>query len=202
MRSPVAADGKTGDGCGLLLKFPESFLRSVGEELGFSLNKRFAAGTVFLAQDQATSDRARAAITQAIGEFGRLVAVAAVVAALAAAEAAIGPTPGLDREMANSFGLAAMVLTLQNVAQAVHCLKGNHDNLLDSEEQGGERRTPIAAAPLVTATVARGLRLDVARVRPRGFAPIAPHAAVGRRGGVAEVGAVAPSADIDGDRAV
>ena len=41
-RGAVAADGKTGDGCGLLIKFPESFLRAVGEELGFRLNKRFA----------------------------------------------------------------------------------------------------------------------------------------------------------------
>ena len=73
-RGAVAADGKTGDGCGLLIKFPESFLRSVGEELGFSLNKRFAAGTVFLSQDKATSDKARATITKAIGELGLEVA--------------------------------------------------------------------------------------------------------------------------------
>ena len=32
-RGAVAADGKTGDGCGLLIKFPESFMRSVAEEL-------------------------------------------------------------------------------------------------------------------------------------------------------------------------
>ena len=56
-RGAVAADGKTGDGCGLLIKFPESFLRAVGEELGFTLNKRFAAGTVFLSRDPATADR-------------------------------------------------------------------------------------------------------------------------------------------------
>jgi glutamate synthase (NADPH/NADH) large chain len=29
-RGAVAADGKTGDGCGLLIKFPEGFLRAVG----------------------------------------------------------------------------------------------------------------------------------------------------------------------------
>jgi glutamate synthase (NADPH/NADH) large chain len=45
-RGAVAADGKTGDGCGLLIKFPESFLRAVGEDCGFVLNKRFAAGTI------------------------------------------------------------------------------------------------------------------------------------------------------------
>src|SRR5210317_1660068 len=69
-RGAVAADGKTGDGCGLLLKLPESFLRAVGEELGFKLNKRFAAGTVFLRQDKAGSARARAAVETAVREFG------------------------------------------------------------------------------------------------------------------------------------
>jgi glutamate synthase (NADPH/NADH) large chain len=69
-RGAVAADGKTGDGCGLLVKFPESFLRAVGEELGFKLNKRFAAGTVFLGQDKTLSDKARTTIDTAVREFG------------------------------------------------------------------------------------------------------------------------------------
>ena len=69
-RGAVAADGKTGDGCGLLIKFPEAFLRATGEELGFKLNKRFATGTVFLSQDKASSDAARAAIDAAVGDFG------------------------------------------------------------------------------------------------------------------------------------
>src|SRR5210317_1818428 len=69
-RGAVAADGKTGDGCGLLLKLPESFLRAVGEELGFKLNKRFAVGAVFLSQDKASSDAARSAIGAAVGDFG------------------------------------------------------------------------------------------------------------------------------------
>ena len=69
-RGAVAADGKTGDGCGLLIKFPEAFLRSVGEDLGFHLNKRFAAGTVFFSEDPATRDQARATISGAIGELG------------------------------------------------------------------------------------------------------------------------------------
>ena len=68
-RGAVAADGKTGDGCGLLLKLPETFLRAVGEEQGFRLNKRFAVGTVFLSQDEAIAAAARRAITAAIGEF-------------------------------------------------------------------------------------------------------------------------------------
>ena len=69
-RGAVAADGKTGDGCGLLLKFPTSFLRAVGEELGFTLNERFAAGTVFLSRDNAIADAAKDAINRAVEEFG------------------------------------------------------------------------------------------------------------------------------------
>ncbi|MEJ2274269.1 MAG: glutamate synthase large subunit [Woeseiaceae bacterium] len=73
-RGAVAADGKTGDGCGLLIKFPESFLRAVGEDLGFSLNKRFAAGTVFLGSDRAARDAGRDTISKALGELGLDVA--------------------------------------------------------------------------------------------------------------------------------
>ena len=69
-RGAVAADGKTGDGCGLLIKFPFRFLRDVGEELGFTLNDRFAAGTVFLDQDEGAAADAREQIARAIGEIG------------------------------------------------------------------------------------------------------------------------------------
>ncbi|MDH3350293.1 MAG: hypothetical protein OEM51_01995, partial [Gammaproteobacteria bacterium] len=65
-RGAVAADGKTGDGCGLLLKFPKAFMRAVGEDLGFSLNARFAAGSVFLHQDEARADAARDVIGTAV----------------------------------------------------------------------------------------------------------------------------------------
>jgi anti-anti-sigma regulatory factor len=48
----------------------------------------------------------------------------------------IGPTPSMDKEMANAFGLAAMIMTLQRSIPGFYCLKGNHDNLLNSEENG------------------------------------------------------------------
>jgi glutamate synthase (NADPH/NADH) large chain len=65
-RGAVAADGKTGDGCGLLIKFPESFLRDVGTELGMQLNERFAAGTVFLSQDEKLANQVRSEIDEGI----------------------------------------------------------------------------------------------------------------------------------------
>ena len=69
-RGAVAADGKTGDGCGLLLKFPTSFMRAAGEELGLELGARFAAGTVFLSQDDTRAQAARDVIDSAITEVG------------------------------------------------------------------------------------------------------------------------------------
>ena len=39
-RGAVATDGKTGDGCGLLLKKPERFLRAVAAEAGIALVER------------------------------------------------------------------------------------------------------------------------------------------------------------------
>jgi glutamate synthase (NADPH/NADH) large chain len=73
-RGAVAADGKTGDGCGLLIKFPEEFLRAVAVDLGFALKQRFAAGTVFLSQDETTASAVRIAIDAAIAESGLSVA--------------------------------------------------------------------------------------------------------------------------------
>jgi glutamate synthase (NADPH/NADH) large chain len=49
-RGAVAADGKTGDGCGLLIKFPDTFLRAVAEETGIHVGERFGAGMVFLSK--------------------------------------------------------------------------------------------------------------------------------------------------------
>jgi glutamate synthase (NADPH/NADH) large chain len=69
-RGAVAADGKTGDGCGLLIKFPKKFLRAVGEEAGFSLNRRFAAGTVFLSQDRSVAAKTKREIDEAVENSG------------------------------------------------------------------------------------------------------------------------------------
>ncbi len=73
-RGAVAADGKTGDGCGLLIKLPERFLRAVAEEQGMQLGVRFAAGTVFLSQDSTQAATARNAIETAVAEVGLEIA--------------------------------------------------------------------------------------------------------------------------------
>ena len=46
-RGAVAADGKTGDGSGLLLSMPEEFMRKEAEVKGVELSKQFAIASVF-----------------------------------------------------------------------------------------------------------------------------------------------------------
>ena len=69
-RGAVAADGKTGDGCGLLIKFPDKFLRAVGAAAGLQLSERFAAGTVFLNQDESIATKVQKEIERAIEASG------------------------------------------------------------------------------------------------------------------------------------
>ena len=47
-RGGVNADGVSGDGCGVLIHHPQSWLRALAVEAGIPLGERFAAGLVFL----------------------------------------------------------------------------------------------------------------------------------------------------------
>jgi len=58
-RGAVAADGKSGDGCGVLLHRPERFLRAAADEAGIRLGPVFTAGTVFLPRDDEGAAHAR-----------------------------------------------------------------------------------------------------------------------------------------------
>lgn len=58
-RGGIAADGKTGDGCGLLLQKPDAFFRAIGEEKGWKLAKKYGVGMVFLSQDPVLAQQAR-----------------------------------------------------------------------------------------------------------------------------------------------
>ncbi|MFI4891430.1 MAG: glutamate synthase large subunit, partial [Steroidobacterales bacterium] len=62
-RGAIAADGKTGDGCGLLIKMPAQFMRAAAAEAGFALSSRFGAGLVFLNRDSAKAAHARDVLT-------------------------------------------------------------------------------------------------------------------------------------------
>ncbi|MGK0321308.1 MAG: glutamate synthase (NADPH/NADH) large chain, partial [Granulosicoccus sp.] len=69
-RGAIGADGKTGDGCGLLLRKPEAFLRSAAAEAGLSLRSEFATGIVFLSRDQALAEKAKETLNNACEERG------------------------------------------------------------------------------------------------------------------------------------
>jgi len=73
-RGAIAADGKTGDGCGLLLKKPEKFLRAVAKEAGIKLAPLFAAGNVFLNPDAALAARAREELARLLAGEGLALA--------------------------------------------------------------------------------------------------------------------------------
>lgn len=73
-RGAVAADGKTGDGCGLLLQTPTAFFREIGAELGFELGKQFAVGTVFLNPHKTHRDVARSTLENELEGQGLKVA--------------------------------------------------------------------------------------------------------------------------------
>ena len=63
-RGAIAADGKTGDGCGLLIKQPTAFLRAVAAESGITLAPLFAAGLVFLNPDPGLAAHARSVLSE------------------------------------------------------------------------------------------------------------------------------------------
>ena len=50
-RGGIAADGKTGDGCGLLLQMPADFMRDRGETFRARTETTYAVGMVFMSTD-------------------------------------------------------------------------------------------------------------------------------------------------------
>lgn len=67
-RGGIAADGKTGDGCGLLLQKPDSYMRLVAENEGFNLSKQYAVGMIFLSQDSSKAQKAQQVINTELGK--------------------------------------------------------------------------------------------------------------------------------------
>ena len=73
-RGGVAADGKTGDGCGLLIATPKVFFKKIASDNGFTLNEIFAVGTVFVNLNKALAQHSQDTLSQAIEAQGLLVA--------------------------------------------------------------------------------------------------------------------------------
>ncbi|KAF1694475.1 glutamate synthase large subunit [Pseudoxanthomonas daejeonensis] len=71
-RGGVAADGLTGDGCGLLIRKPAPFLRALAHEAHIALgaNDQFAAGLVFLPHDEAQAAQCRETLESELHRVG------------------------------------------------------------------------------------------------------------------------------------
>ena len=67
-RGGVNADGVSGDGCGVLVHRPQSWLRALARTAGIVLGERFAAGVVFL--DPAGGDHCAVQLERSLREEG------------------------------------------------------------------------------------------------------------------------------------
>lgn len=63
-RGGIAADGKTGDGCGLLLQKPDGFFRAVAAENDWHLGKNYAVGMLFLSPDPVIAEHNKQIISE------------------------------------------------------------------------------------------------------------------------------------------
>lgn len=73
-RGAVAADGKSGDGCGILMKKPDRFLRQAARDAGWQLGEDYAVGNVFLNSDDEIAQASREAMESALTAQGLEVA--------------------------------------------------------------------------------------------------------------------------------
>ncbi|WP_394171612.1 glutamate synthase large subunit [Saccharospirillum alexandrii] len=70
-RGGIAADGKTGDGCGLLLQMPDAFVREQADALfQTDLGQHYAVGMIFLNADEARAASGRTALETALANEG------------------------------------------------------------------------------------------------------------------------------------
>ncbi|WP_051207835.1 glutamate synthase large subunit [Saccharospirillum impatiens] len=70
-RGGIAADGKTGDGCGLLLQMPEAFVREQADTLfQADLGEHYAIGMIFLSAEKTRAASGRSALETALSNEG------------------------------------------------------------------------------------------------------------------------------------
>jgi glutamate synthase (NADPH/NADH) large chain len=105
-RGAVAADGKTGDGCGLLMKLPAGFLRTVAAECDIDCGERFAVGSVFLSREDGPAGNARRALNDALQAHGLDVAGwrEVLVDPAACGEQALRTLPAIEQVFVNAPG--------------------------------------------------------------------------------------------------
>ncbi len=69
-RGGIAADGKTGDGCGLLMQMPDSFMRTLAaEHFDHQLGANFGVGQIFLSRDADKAQASRQAVEKVLSDL-------------------------------------------------------------------------------------------------------------------------------------
>ena len=73
-RGGIAADGKTGDGCGLLIQKPDTFFRQVANTLfSAELSLHYCVGMLFLSTDSEKAERSRVCLNTELNRQGLTV---------------------------------------------------------------------------------------------------------------------------------
>ena len=67
-RGGISADGKTGDGCGLLMQKPDGFFRAIAEQNQWRLGKKYAVGNIFFNTDPTLAQQAKQIIEQELNQ--------------------------------------------------------------------------------------------------------------------------------------
>ena len=121
-RGGIAADGVTGDGCGLLMQLPDSFLREIARELfSIELSESYGVGMVFLSQDPVKATKAKFVLDEEILAQGLDIAGWRMVPCddSVCGRMALANMPTIEQVFVNAPGLSKKDLTVKLfIAQA------------------------------------------------------------------------------------
>ncbi|MEM0955024.1 MAG: glutamate synthase large subunit, partial [Pseudomonadota bacterium] len=107
-RGGIAADGKTGDGCGLLLQMPDGYMRALCQaHFQHELSDRYAVGMIFLSRDADDAAKERQALQSILEDEGLAVVGGRVVPTDASVlgEIALGNMPCIEQVFIDAPGL-------------------------------------------------------------------------------------------------
>jgi len=115
-RGGIAADGVTGDGCGLLMQLPDSFLREIGRELfKTELSESYGLGMVFLSQDPKKATDAKFVVDEELERQGLDVLGWRMVPCddSVCGRMALANMPTIEQVFVNAPGLSKKELTVK-----------------------------------------------------------------------------------------
>ena len=113
-RGGIAADGKTGDGCGLLMQMPAQFMRTLARECFDSdLGEHFGIGQIFLSSDPGRAAVARRATEQALTDQGLKVLGWRIVPtdSSVCGEIALASLPAIEQVFIDASGVSVVELS-------------------------------------------------------------------------------------------